>query len=196
MEYEGRENLLIETSINPTKSVRALADEHPRKAFLVCKGIVHLVSQQHIPYQKNIPFTPTSRPSLAAYTPLKLFPPASLLLIRHRHHLRPFSSTPKTTMTTDDDIPRILTFWFGAPEAPHSFDRWFSPDPTLDDQIRSEFGSLVLEARKASSPLGRNSKGGPRTPHPPRTIPAQHLPRLGGCVCVGSEGAGCQREGY
>lgn len=56
-------------------------------------------------------------------------------------------------MTTDDDIPRILTFWFGTPEAPHTFERWFFPDPNLDDQIRSEFGSLVIEARKADSPL-------------------------------------------
>ena len=73
--------------------------------------------------------------------------------IRHQHLLRPFFNPLKTTTIVDDNIPRILTFWLGPPAAPHSYDRWFRPDPTIDDQIRSEFGSLVLEARNANSPL-------------------------------------------
>ena len=82
------------------------------------------------------------RPSLA-------YEPRTLSILTQRRSLRSFTTTPK--MTTD--IPRILTFWFGTPDAPYPFERWFLPDTDLDNQIRSEFGTLVLEARNTNSSL-------------------------------------------
>lgn len=64
-------------------------------------------------------------------------------------------------MTTD--IPRILTFWFGTPDAPHPSERWFLPDPNLDSRIRSEFGPLILEARNTDSSLDRWTETPPGT---------------------------------
>ncbi len=51
----------------------------------------------------------------------------------------------------DENIRRILDFWFSsaeldAPQIDSRMERWFGSDPALDAQIRTEFGPLVEQA--------------------------------------------------
>lgn len=51
----------------------------------------------------------------------------------------------------DEEIRRILDFWFSAaeldaPQIDSRMERWFGSDPALDQQIRTEFGPLVERA--------------------------------------------------
>jgi uncharacterized protein (DUF924 family) len=50
-----------------------------------------------------------------------------------------------------DDIRRVLDFWFSAaeldaPQIDSRMERWFSTDPAFDERIRREFGDLVAQA--------------------------------------------------
>jgi uncharacterized protein (DUF924 family) len=50
-----------------------------------------------------------------------------------------------------DDIRRVLDFWFSAaeldaPQIDSRMERWFSTDPAFDEQVRREFGALVDQA--------------------------------------------------
>lgn len=82
----------------------------------------------------NLPF---------GYKPTTILPPS----LTHYRHPRPL------TTTTNTDVPRILTFWFGTANAPPDFQRWFLPDKDLDNQIKTQFQDLVVEARKQKSSL-------------------------------------------
>jgi uncharacterized protein (DUF924 family) len=51
----------------------------------------------------------------------------------------------------DEDIHRVLDFWFSAaeldaPQIDSRMERWFSADPDFDARIREEFGGLVEQA--------------------------------------------------
>jgi uncharacterized protein (DUF924 family) len=66
-----------------------------------------------------------------------------------------------------DDITRVLTFWFGAApaateqEARVKLRRWFQGGPTMDAEVREQFGPLVEKALRgdlaswAETPRGR-----------------------------------------
>lgn len=50
-----------------------------------------------------------------------------------------------------DDIRRVLDFWFSAteldaPQIDSRLERWFGTDPAFDERIRREFGDLVEQA--------------------------------------------------
>lgn len=70
------------------------------------------------------------------------------------------------TAMSDVEIQQVLNFWFSdikldSPRVDSRMDRWFSNDPTLDEQIREEFMPLIERASNgdlmdwAETPLGR-----------------------------------------
>ena len=56
----------------------------------------------------------------------------------------------------DANIPRILNFWFEE----HSSEHWFIPPPTFDQEIKSNFGDLVHQARTPSLDHWSNNPNG------------------------------------